>query len=186
MRTVIDLRTRRETNAGPNRFGRRRGVHYEPVDLVGDSHEIISRGDTIVARGQVDRLPDGRFADPVGRITTIYTTMLDHQRDAFRRVIAVLAARSVHSAVFHCVAGQDRTGLIAALLQSTADVDEETIVFDYAAHGTLQRHAVSGRRRTGDVGPSRGKRRRLRFTVLSARCNGGDTGTPQERVRAAR
>ena len=35
--------------------------------------------------------------------------------------------------LFHCVAGKDRTGLIAALLLALADVEPEAIAADYAA-----------------------------------------------------
>ena len=35
--------------------------------------------------------------------------------------------------LFHCTAGKDRTGVLAMLLLKLADVDEETIINDYAA-----------------------------------------------------
>ncbi|MFP4534810.1 MAG: tyrosine-protein phosphatase [Spirochaetaceae bacterium] len=133
LRAVIDLRTAQEMRVRPNRFGERPEIRYYPVDLVGDSHEIISRGDTIVSNQMEERSEKGFFADPAGRLITIYSTMLDHQGAAFRRAISLLAQPDASPALFHCVAGQDRTGLIAAFLLSVADVSEETIVFDYAA-----------------------------------------------------
>ena len=43
-----------------------------------------------------------------------------------------LAAAPSGGVLFHCAAGRDRTGLIAALLLELADVDEEAVVADYA------------------------------------------------------
>jgi protein-tyrosine phosphatase len=133
IRRVIDLRTAREIDVRPNPFAEKGVVEYHAVDLVGDSHEIISRGDTIVSKTMDERTEGGYFADPAGRLVTIYSTMLDHQGEAYRRAISLLADPGATPALFHCVAGQDRTGLIAALLFSVVDVAEETIVFDYAA-----------------------------------------------------
>lgn len=137
--TVIDLRTEQERLVHPNRLSDDPRVAFHEIDLVGDSHEIISRGDTIVNNSTEERLPDGMFADPVGRLVLIYSTILDYQQPMIRRAIEVLAGFELTGtevpspAVFHCVAGQDRTGLIAALLLSIAGVDERVIVFDYAA-----------------------------------------------------
>jgi protein-tyrosine phosphatase len=133
VRTVIDLRTEQEIRVFPNRLAEGSGLRYHSVDLVGNSHEIISRGDTIVSVDIEERLESGYFADPAGRLIAIYTTMLDHQGEAFRRTFSLLASKEATPAVFHCVAGQDRTGLVAAFLLSVAEVPEEVIVFDYAA-----------------------------------------------------
>jgi Protein tyrosine/serine phosphatase len=47
-------------------------------------------------------------------------------------VLRVLADATNHPIVFHCAAGKDRTGLVAALLLSLLGVDDETIAADYA------------------------------------------------------
>lgn len=142
IRTVIDLRTANEIRVRPNGLAEKSEIRYHAVDLVGNSHEIISRGDTIVSNQMDDRLENGCFADPAGRLVTIYSTMLDHQGQAFRRALSLLATETATPALFHCVAGQDRTGLIAAFLLSIADVSEETIIFDYAAtaHHNVHRY----------------------------------------------
>lgn len=140
IRTVIDLRTEQEIRVFPNPYAERPEVRYHTVDLVGNSHEIISRGDTIVTADIDERLASGYFADPAGRLVTIYTTMLDHQPEAFRRAIGLLAGEDAGPMAFHCVAGQDRTGLVAAFLLAVAEVSEETIVFDYAATAEYNVH----------------------------------------------
>ncbi len=141
VRTVVDLRTADEIREFPGLYATDASVLYRTVDMVGNSHEIISRGDTIQSVNRERRLANGLFADPVGRIATIYTTILDHQQDKVRAIFAALAAESEGAALFHCVAGQDRTGIIAALILSIVDVPEETIVSDYAAtaHYNIER-----------------------------------------------
>jgi len=58
--------------------------------------------------------------------------VLEHVRAELRQVLAVLAAASAAPLLFHCVAGKDRTGLVAALLLALADATPEAIAADYA------------------------------------------------------
>jgi len=63
-----------------------------------------------------------------------------------RRALSTIAAAPPAGLLFHCVAGKDRTGLIAALLLALADVEPEAIAQDYAVsaqhlrEGYLQRY----------------------------------------------
>lgn len=64
-----------------------------------------------------------------------------------RQVLTVIAAAPPGPLLFHCVAGKDRTGLIAALLLALADATPEVIASDYAESslnlrdGYLKRYA---------------------------------------------
>jgi protein-tyrosine phosphatase len=58
--------------------------------------------------------------------------VLERVRAELRRVLSVIADASPAGLVFHCVAGKDRTGLIAALLLTLADVQPQAIAADYA------------------------------------------------------
>jgi protein-tyrosine phosphatase len=60
-----------------------------------------------------------------------YLMMLDHRPDAFREIFTALA-RTDGAAVFHCFAGKDRTGMVAAMSLSLAGVGVEAIAADYA------------------------------------------------------
>jgi len=51
-------------------------------------------------------------------------------------VLDVIADAAAEPLLFHCVAGKDRTGLIAALLLALADVEPDAIAADYAASTT--------------------------------------------------
>jgi protein-tyrosine phosphatase len=47
-------------------------------------------------------------------------------------VLKAIASAPPGPLLFHCVAGKDRTGIIAALMLTLADVEPEAIAFDYA------------------------------------------------------
>jgi protein-tyrosine phosphatase len=48
-------------------------------------------------------------------------------------VLRLIADESAAPTVFHCVAGKDRTGVVAALVLALLGVSDETIAEDYAA-----------------------------------------------------
>jgi protein-tyrosine phosphatase len=60
-----------------------------------------------------------------------YMLMLEHRADAFREIFTALA-RTEGAAVFHCFAGKDRTGMVAAMSLALAGVDVDSIAADYA------------------------------------------------------
>jgi protein-tyrosine phosphatase len=48
------------------------------------------------------------------------------------QVISLIADHGAEPLVFHCAAGKDRTGIVAALLLAVAGVDDATIAEDFA------------------------------------------------------
>ena len=61
--------------------------------------------------------------------------VLEQVRFELHRVLSFIAAAPPEPLLFHCVAGKDRTGLIAALLLALADATPAAIAQDYAASG---------------------------------------------------
>lgn len=117
LRTVIDLRTPGEIE----RAGRFPVEEY-PVDW--HSLPIIRRmwsDDDLVpaAGGAVDFLRD-RYLD-----------MLDDGADSLVEIARLVAEGQ--PALFHCAAGKDRTGVVAAMLLGLVGVDRDAIVADYHA-----------------------------------------------------
>ena len=78
--------------------------------------------------------------------------VLERLRPQLRRALAVISAAAPGPLLFHCVAGKDRTGIIAALLLALADVAPEAIAADYAVSTTNLREAYL--RRRGDEDPA--------------------------------
>jgi protein-tyrosine phosphatase len=61
--------------------------------------------------------------------------VLEHVRAELRHVLSFIAAAPPQPLLFHCVAGKDRTGLVAALLLALADATPEAIARDYSVSG---------------------------------------------------
>jgi protein-tyrosine phosphatase len=60
-----------------------------------------------------------------------YLMMLEHRQAAFGAIFNTLA-QADGTVVFHCFAGKDRTGLVAAMSLALAGVDIDSIAADYA------------------------------------------------------
>jgi protein-tyrosine phosphatase len=58
--------------------------------------------------------------------------VLEHTRPQLKEVLDIIADAATEPLLFHCVAGKDRTGVIAALLLALADVKPDVIAADYA------------------------------------------------------
>jgi protein-tyrosine phosphatase len=59
-----------------------------------------------------------------------YLWMLDGRPEAFRAIFEAVA-EAEGGAVFHCFAGKDRTGLVAAMVLSLAGVPDDAIASDF-------------------------------------------------------
>ncbi|KAI1796151.1 protein-tyrosine phosphatase-like protein [Ganoderma leucocontextum] len=62
----------------------------------------------------------------------LYSQILDHAGPAFGVVLRHVKDKPEQGCLFHCTAGKDRTGVLAALLLKLAGVDDEAIARDYA------------------------------------------------------
>jgi protein-tyrosine phosphatase len=66
-------------------------------------------------------------------LAQMYIGMIERASEPIARAIRVLSETEPGaSAVYHCAAGKDRTGVLSAILLSLLGVDEELIVADYA------------------------------------------------------
>lgn len=116
LRTVIDLRTEGEIERG-GRFPLEQlpvDWHHLPV-----LRRMWSDDDLVVTTDAVDFLRDR------------YLEMLDDGADSIARIIDLVAGGT--PAVFHCAAGKDRTGVVAAVILGLLDVSHQEIATDYHA-----------------------------------------------------
>jgi protein-tyrosine phosphatase len=86
--------------------------HHLPIEVAGDRSNIA-------------------LAHPGG--ADHYARLLEHNADHYVRALEVVCEPDNHPALFHCAAGLDRTGILAALVLAALGVDESAIVSDYAA-----------------------------------------------------
>jgi protein-tyrosine phosphatase len=150
--TVIDLRTPRELD----RTGRGL-LAGEPVAF---RHLSVIREDG----GEAVGAP----AEPVEELSSRYLWYLDHGREALAEALAVVADPDHLPLVFHCAAGKDRTGVLAALVLDILGVDPDVIVADYVV--TAERMELIIARYRGEPGLAAAMERvpAYRFGVESA------------------
>jgi len=116
LRSVVDLRSQNELDDhGRIRHDGAPIVHHVPViDVVGGPKRVI------------ERAPDETWSVGEG-----YVAMADEGRRAIGEAVSLLAHPGALPAVFHCTAGKDRTGILAAIILSALGVRDEDIVDDY-------------------------------------------------------
>lgn len=116
IRTVFDLRRDEERERAPDPV---ESVHVCLLSRVAE-HRPLPRGGALVEHDH-----------GVQFMRELYSGLLVHAGPELGRVLAGLAAPDALPAVFHCTAGKDRTGVVAALLLTWLGVDRETVLDDF-------------------------------------------------------
>ena len=108
--TVVDLRSKEEIERKPDPLAQEPGIRYLHCALAGD----------------------GRVPAP-DEVPLSYMEMADGTGQMAGALRAI--AEAPQAVLFHCTAGKDRTGVVAALLLWLAGVSEEDILADYIVSG---------------------------------------------------
>jgi len=115
VRSVIDLRWPRELERRPSVFQRgAHGVRYTHVSLLDGSEEAWNAKSHGVSKEKWN------------------CVVLDRAGVEMARVLRAVADAPQGVVVFHCAAGKDRTGVIAAMLLAAVDVEPDEIAEDYS------------------------------------------------------
>jgi protein-tyrosine phosphatase len=109
--TVIDLRSPGEVIRSPNPFADGSVAEYIHSPLIDDAN-MNNIGEA-------------------GNMLQRYLHIVDTRPQAFRDVFDAMA-QPEGGVLFHCFAGKDRTGLVAAMLLALAGVPPDHIAADYA------------------------------------------------------
>ncbi|HVU11812.1 MAG TPA: tyrosine-protein phosphatase [Phototrophicaceae bacterium] len=125
VRTVIDLRDEDEAHDFPDLYVPSTAYHNLPFF----GRELSSE-----ATWQ-------KMWTVVPTLHELYYHYFDRCQPQVKAIIATIAA-SEPGILFHCYAGKDRTGLIAAILLSTAGVPEDIIAQDYEQTSQHIHHLV--------------------------------------------
>lgn len=126
LRTVVDLRTERELE----RSGR------GPLEIEGVAfHHLAVVKEGVRGDGTSDRAAEGESVAapaPAGDdLAERYLWYLEVGRDSLVEALNLMGAEEQYPLVFHCAAGKDRTGVLAALVLGILGVEREVIVADY-------------------------------------------------------
>jgi protein-tyrosine phosphatase len=129
--TVIDLRTAQEAQD--------RGRYVTTLGDVVEHHLPM-----------IDVLPDTaelpEWIDPEV-VARQYRNMLEHGSTAVATALTILSDPRAYPAMFHCSAGKDRTGILAAFVLGIAGVADHAIVADYALSATAMQQLIEYYRR---------------------------------------
>jgi protein-tyrosine phosphatase len=115
IRTVIDLRGASEVDAYPNHPMRDAGATIHHIPLI----DPARRGESGVEWATMT-------------LVDLYKFILDTSAPRFVEVLQIIAEPANHPLVFHCAAGKDRAGLVAATVLGLLRVGDDAIVADYA------------------------------------------------------
>ena len=132
LRTAIDLRYEEELSVYGTAPFVEAGIAYHHIPVsgsMGDPPEVVAQRRQEMREGTFDWAAS-------------YVRIVERAAPALRQIFDVLAAPGALPAVFHCVAGRDRTGVVAALVLGSLGVSAEEIAEDYALTGVhLRPHA---------------------------------------------
>ena len=128
LKSVIDLRTEREQ--------REQGIF--PTDDIEVTFHHLSIVDVTWSDTETPE-----FDDEVEFLVWGYRDMLEIGSSRFADAMHVLAQADSLPAVFHCAAGKDRTGVLAALLLSSLGVDDAHICADYGLTQDAMRRSIA-------------------------------------------
>jgi len=128
IRTVIDLRFPVELEKHPNPF------NQTADSLQGERPQVLN-----LPLDQDQDLDWSMLSSPAEAMCDLYCRLLEANRAHIAAVLTAIARAPSGGVLFHCYAGKDRTGLIAALALATAGAPAETIIEDYAlTHSLLE------------------------------------------------
>lgn len=129
LRTVIDLRSTSElASEGPGPLAEVQSVHHAHHSVlpeVGDATDVSA--DALLTRRERNL---ARY--PQDYMCSMYLGYLEDRPDGVVGAVRSLA-EATGTAVVHCAAGKDRTGVVVALALTVVGVRRDAVVADYAA-----------------------------------------------------
>jgi protein-tyrosine phosphatase len=136
---VIDFRHPDERElAGPDRLPSPAPAHLVELPIFEPEHDVfVTIGAAfggrstpeLMARLRADHDTGGSAATMVELYRWFVSSPI--ARDTFARAVRLIASADTLPLLFHCSAGKDRTGWLAAVVLSALGVDRDTVVADY-------------------------------------------------------
>ena len=144
VRTVVDLRTTGELHLEGEGPLRATFVAHHHVPLI---PEVAGEPDEAEVDRAVPHRPDRAGTTPTD-MTGYYVGYVEDAPQNLARALRLLADAATGTALVHCAAGKDRTGVVVALALSLAGVHRDAVVADYVAsaeriEGVLERLQAS-------------------------------------------
>jgi protein tyrosine/serine phosphatase len=123
LRTVIDLRTPMEADMEGRGLLAGEPIAYTNLPFIPD--EMLVPGND---RARQIVVAERRETDRVAH----YLNYLKYAGDRVLEAVRIMAAPDGPPALFHCAAGKDRTGVLAAMVLDAVGVERDAVVADFA------------------------------------------------------
>ncbi|CAG4928974.1 MULTISPECIES: tyrosine-protein phosphatase [Acidithrix] len=121
--TIYDLRRDQERELSPTRLLKSSEIEIIEVPITSTIADLSDALPEILA-GKLSGLDDNHMCE-------MYQSIVDTHLDDLLGVASAIIANEQDNVIFHCTAGKDRTGILAALIQLSFGVDQETIFHDF-------------------------------------------------------
>ena len=133
IRTIIDLRTPKETKSTPNVFANSSELQFNHIDMIGDA-------DSPEANAPSE--PAAVILEGPEKIMVSYTSILENSKSQIHDILTLISDPTALPLIYHCQGGKDRTGLVTAMILGIVGVSTHVIADDYAltAHYLLDRY----------------------------------------------
>lgn len=139
VRTVVDLRTEPERTSQPDDLPE--AVEHVIADVLADQPDAgaASVGSLAAAAmsGEGSPLTAAQVKALMISSYDAFVTLTSARRATAETLTRLASAESDHAVLFHCTAGKDRTGWMAALTYRILDVDPDEVMADYLASGPI-------------------------------------------------
>lgn len=138
VRQVIDLRSPEEVEREPDLLAEDSRFLYTLLPVFSSDTSPAA-----LAQGDID-------------MGALYIHMLEDCKATFQKVLRLIL-ETEGGVLFHCTAGKDRTGVLAALLLLSAGVSEADVVEEYAYTAQLLRPLAEELKKNIPAGPDRSR-----------------------------
>lgn len=132
--TVTDCDQLVELSVGEiHDFRRYTERQMHPTPALGDASTHLYELRMGSSEGFIDRLVAGEMTPAKTHQMMVdgYRSYITHHQDEYSRLLHTLAEPVSQSALLHCTAGKDRTGVGVALVLLALGVDQDTVLEDY-------------------------------------------------------
>lgn len=139
VRTVVDLRTEPERTSQPDDLPA--AIEHVIADVLADQPDAgaasVSSLAAAAMSGQGSPLTRSQVTQLMISSYEAFVTLPSARRATAQTLTRLAAAQPDEAVLFHCTAGKDRTGWMAALTYRILDVDPDEVMADYLASGPV-------------------------------------------------
>lgn len=140
---VIDLRTDKEIAKKPDQLPK--GTKHMVRQAFEDSEDMFTKTRKDVLKGLVTP----KQSDSL--VSTFYSLYTFDRPEVMQQIFLEILSNK-EAVLFHCSAGKDRTGMVAAILLSILKVDRETIIQDYLLSNNYRKDQITSLMKLAKVG----------------------------------